>query len=191
MPGITRPVTDERDGLTAFLAQMRHVLRLASYGLTDEQARSTPTASSLSVGGLIRHAAAMERTWMDTLCRRSRRGGREDYLEGFRMGPDQTLAGLLDDYQAAAADTDATVAGIEDLGQPVLVPKGVPWFPQDVDAWSVRWVMLHMIQETGRHAGHADIIREAIDGASAFGLMAAAEGWPETPWMKPWKKPAT
>ena len=76
------------------------------------------------------------------------------------------------------------------LGHPVPVPAGVPWFPQDVDAWSVRWVALHLIAETARHAGHADIVREAIDGATAFPLLAAAEGWPATPWLTPWEPAA-
>jgi hypothetical protein len=71
----------------------------------------------------------------------------------------------------------------------VPVPRDAPWFPRDVDAWSVRWVLLHLIAETARHAGHADIIREAIDGATAFPLMAAAENWPVTPWMQPWQPP--
>ena len=65
----------------------------------------------------------------------------------------------------------------------------MPWFPDDIDAWTVRWVVLHLITETARHAGHADIVRETIDGASAFPLMAAAEGWPATPWMQPWAPP--
>lgn len=45
------------------------------------------------------------------------------------------------------------------------VPRGVPWFPADVEKWSVRWVLLHLIEETARHGGHADIIRESLDGA--------------------------
>ena len=61
-----------------------------------------------------------------------------------------------------------------------------PWNPVDVDAWSLRWVLLHLIEETARHAGHADIVREAIDGATAFELLAAVEGWPATDWLKPW-----
>ena len=65
--------------------------------------------------------------------------------------------------------------------------KGVPWFPDDVDAWSVRWVLLHLIEEIARHAGHADIVRESIDGATMFPLMAAAEGWPATDWLQPWE----
>ena len=65
------------------------------------------------------------------------------------------------------------------------VPKGVPWFPDDVEAWSVRWVLLHLVEETARHAGHADILRESIDGATMYELMAAAEGWPPSDWLQP------
>ena len=63
-----------------------------------------------------------------------------------------------------------------DLDTPVPVPHDVPWFPQDVDHWSVRWVALHLIEELSRHAGHADIIRESIDGATMYELMAADRG---------------
>jgi hypothetical protein len=87
-----------------------------------------------------------------------------------------------------ARETVAVIDSIPDLAQPVPVPQGVPWYPDDVDAWSVRWVLLHLIAETARHAGHADMVREAIDSATAFPLMAAAEGWPTTPWMQPWEK---
>jgi len=186
MPRTVRPVTDERDGLLSYLAQQRLVLRLTAYGLTDEQARLTPTASSLSVGGLIKHLAAVERTWMVAVLRQPRRTSPDDYASGFRFGPDESLAGVLSSYAEAAQETDDVVSQIADLAQAVPIPKGVPWFPSDVDAWSVRWVLLHLIQETARHAGHADIVRESIDGATAFPLMAAAEGWPATPWMQPW-----
>jgi uncharacterized damage-inducible protein DinB len=186
MPGNVRPVADERDGLLSFLAQQRDVIRIAAYGLTDEQARATPTASALSVGGLVKHVAYVEYGWIDTVLERPS-GTDEGYETNFVLGPDETLAGALGRYAEVAKRTESVIAGIPDLGQPVPVPKGVPWFPQDIDAWSVRWVLLHLIQETARHAGHADIVRESIDGATAFPLMAAAENWPETPWMKPWK----
>ena len=75
---------------------------------------------------------------------------------------------------------------LSDLGQPAPVPRGVPWYPGDLEAWSVRWVLSHLISETARHAGHADIIREGVDSATAFPLMSAAEGRPATPWMQPW-----
>ncbi|MGN6635484.1 MAG: DinB family protein [Oryzihumus sp.] len=190
MPGTVRPITDERDGLMAYLAQMRYVLRLAAYGLTDEQARATPTASSLSVGGLVKHVAATERSWIERVRDMPQSSGREDYAANFHLAEDETLQDVLDRYDAVAAETEAAIAEVEDLGRPVPVPRDSPWFPQDVEAWSVRWVLLHLIQETARHAGHADIIREAVDGATAFPLMAAAEGWAETPWMKPWSPPA-
>ena len=192
MPGTVPPVADEREGLLAYLDQMRLVIRIAAYGLTDEQARLAPTAGTLTVGGLIKHVAAVERSWMNTVLERRppTDEGQKDYEANFRLGPDETLADAIADYHEAAKETDAVIAGIADLGQPVPIPQDAPWFPKDVEAWSVRWVLLHLIQETARHAGHADIVRESIDGATAFPLMAAAEGWPETPWMKPWQPPS-
>jgi uncharacterized damage-inducible protein DinB len=179
MPGLVRPVVDERDGLLAYLAQQRDALRFAVHGLTDEQARSTPTASALSLGGLIKHVARMERYWVvEIMAQRTVPEVREqDYEAGFRLEEGETLADVLALQAAVAAETEAIVAGIADLGQPVPVPRGVPWFPRDVEAWSVRWVLLHLIEETARHAGHADIIRESLDGATMYQLMAAAEGW--------------
>jgi uncharacterized damage-inducible protein DinB len=190
VPGLVPPVADERAGLLAYLAQQRHVLRVAAHGLTDEQARTRASASDLTVGGLIKHVADVEQGWLDVVMQRQRpASGEQDYADGFQLRPDETLAWALDHYAEVARETEAVIAGIADLGQPVPVPKGVPWFPADVEAWSVRWVLLHLIEETARHAGHADIVRESLDGATAFPLLAAVEGWPETPWMKPWRPP--
>jgi hypothetical protein len=179
MPGTVRPVRDERDGLLAYLAQQRDALRFAVHGLTDEQAASKPTVSALSLVGLIKHVARVERYWIVELV--AQRPCPElhdaDYEAGFRPEAGETVASLLEAYAAVAAETEAIINGIADLGQPVPVPKDVPWFPRDVEAWSVRWVLLHLIQETARHAGHADIIRESLDGATMYALMAAAEGW--------------
>ncbi|MFF5990254.1 DinB family protein [Prauserella flavalba] len=182
MPGLVGPVADEREALLGYLAQQRYVLCLAAYGLTDEQARATPTVSALSVGGLIKHVAATERGWLGTVLGRAPDDGAD-----FRMAQGETLADIITEYELVATETEEIVAGIDDLGRPVPVPEGVPWFPHDVGAWSVRWVLLRVIEETARHAGHADILRESIDGATAFPLMAAAEGWPETPFLKPWR----
>jgi len=190
MAASVRPVSDEREGLTAYLAHQRHLVRVAAHRLSDEQARLAPTAGTLSIGGLVKHLAQVERNWMDTVLQRRRlpmEQAVETYMDGFRLGPDETLAGALDDYEASARETDEIIAGIDDLGQPVPVPRDAPWFPRDVESWSVRWVLLHLIEETARHAGHADIVRESIDGATAIPLIAAVEGWPETPWVKPWR----
>jgi uncharacterized damage-inducible protein DinB len=186
MPGLVRPVTDERAALLAFLAQQRSVLRVAIHGLTDEQATATPSASALSLAGLIKHVASVERYWMDIVVQRQRKT-EGDYASTFRLGPGETLASVLDLYSEVAGETEAIVAGIPDMGQAVPIPRDVPWFPSDVEAWSVRWVLLHLIEETARHAGHADVIRESLDGATAFPLMAAVEGWPASPWVQPWQ----
>ena len=186
MPGMVPPVADERDALLAYLRHERHVMCLTAYGLTDDQARRAPGPGPLSVGGLIKHVSSVERGWIEIIFGRNE-GSPEDYETNFRMGPDETLAEVLEAYDDVARTTEAAIAGIGDLGQAVPVPPGVPWFPDDVEAWSVRWVLLHLIQETARHAGHADIMRESVDGATAFPLMAAAEGWPASPWMTPWE----
>jgi hypothetical protein len=190
MPGQAPPLTDESDLLLAFIEQQRDGIRNAAYGLTDEQARLTPSSSSLSIGGLVKHAIDMERGWIDMVLQRNRGASQASYEDNFRLGPDETLAGVLAGYDDVARETAAVIAGISDLGQAVPVPKGVPWYPDDIDAWSVRWVLLHLIEEVARHAGHADIIRESIDGATMYALMAAAEGWPATDWLTPWQPAA-
>lgn len=181
-----RPVADERDGLLTFLAQQRRVVKIAAYGLTPEQLRLVPSASALSVGGLLKHVAHCERGWTDTLARKPRTASVEDYGSEFRLTAQDTFESLVAGYDEVAAYTEEVVAGIADLGAPVPVPDE-PWFPKDVQAWSVRWVLLHLIEETARHAGHADIVRESIDGATAYELLAAAESWEPTPWLKPWE----
>jgi uncharacterized damage-inducible protein DinB len=189
MPGQVLPVADERDGLLSYLTQQRYTLRLTAFGLTDEQARETPTRSTLSVGGLINHAVSMEHGWIDIVLQRSR-PPLFDYQVGFLLESHETVAAILELYDEIAKESEGAIGGIADLGQAVSVPKDVPWFPKDVDAWSVRWVLLHLIEETARHAGHADIIRESVDGATAFPLMTAAEGWPSTTWLQPWEPSA-
>jgi uncharacterized damage-inducible protein DinB len=193
MPGGVAPVADEREGLLAYLAQQRLLLRVAAHGLSDEQARATPSASALSLGGLVKHVATTERGWMDIVLQRPRppaEASQDDYLANFRLGPDETLATVLDLYAEVARETEAVIAGIPDLGQAVPVPRDMPWFPADVEAWSVRWVLLHLIEETARHVGHADIVRESLDGATAIPLLAAVEGWPAAPWVTPWEVPS-
>jgi uncharacterized damage-inducible protein DinB len=190
MDANARPVADERDGLLTFLAQQRRVLKVAAYGLTPEQLRATPSASALSVGGLIKHVTFVERGWADTLAHKPRNTSVEDYGAEFRLTPEDSIESLVAGYDEVAAYTDEVVAGIADLGEPVPVPAE-PWFPKDVSEWSVRWVLLHLIEETCRHAGHADIVRESIDGATSYELLAGAEGWEPTPWLTPWRPSAS
>ena len=166
MPAIVRPVGDERDALRTFLAHERHVLVIAAYGLSDEQAWSTPTASDLSIAFLLEHMTSTERTWASMILGATTETTDDEH---------RTLAEVVATYDEATTATDAVVDTVDDLDQVVRVPEGIRWAPPDIE-WSVRWVLLHLIHETARHAGHADILRESIDGATAFPLMAAAEG---------------
>jgi len=190
MPAHVPPVADERSGLLAFLDHQRQLVRTTTHGLTDDEAATTPSASSLSVGGIVKHLAQVERNWMATVRGENTRDVAA-YVEGFRFGRGDSLADVLADYEAAARETEKVIADIDDLGQPVPVPRGVPWFPQDVDAWSVRWVLLHLIEETARHAGHADVVRESLDGATSISLLAAKEQWPANDFVQPWTRAAT
>ena len=180
MPAIVRPVGDERDALRTFLDHERHVLVIAAYGLTDAQAWSTPTASDLSIAFLLEHMTSTERTWASMVMGGAAREATE---------VPTTLAGLVADYEQATVDTDRVIGAVDDIGQVVRVADGTRWAPPDIE-WSVRWVLLHLIHETARHAGHADIIRETIDGATALPLMAAVEEWPPRRTITPWTPPA-
>jgi uncharacterized damage-inducible protein DinB len=196
MPALAPPVTDERSALREFLAYHQSAYFAVSYGLTDEQARSTPSVSALSVGGLVKHATAMQRTWMarvaaapDLPPKDPRPFGEiaSEFGEQHVMRPGETLAGLL---EAFAAQNAASLRLVEtaDLDAEVPVPQDIPWFPKNQRAWSVRWVILHVINELARHSGHADIIRETIDGATMYELIAGLENWEIEGWVQPWKK---
>jgi uncharacterized damage-inducible protein DinB len=189
MPGQAPFHTDEHDLLLGFVRQQREVLHLTAYGLTDEQARQAAVPPSpLTVGGLVKHVTLVEQNWIDMILERERaETADDDYAHAFTMRADEHLDDLLAASIAVGEKTDRVVRAVPDLAQRVPVPQGVPWFPPDLDAWSVRWVLMHLVSEIARHAGHADIVREAVDGATAFPLMAAAEGWPATPWMQPWE----
>ena len=177
MPLLVRPETDERDALLEFLATQRDALRRAAHGLTEEQDAATPTASALSVAGLVKHVAEAERHWIvGVLCGRPEgRHGRSEstWADAFRLVDAETLAGALDAYAAVARETEEIVRALPDLEATAALPDR-PWLPPG-SRRSARWILLHLVQETARHAGHADIIRESLDGATAAGLMAAAE----------------
>jgi uncharacterized damage-inducible protein DinB len=170
MPALARPVTDERDALLHFLAQQRDALIAAAHGLTEEQANATPSASELSIAGLIKHAANTERGWvLGTML--GRFTAERDWEGEFRSNG-VAVDDLVAAYREVAAETEAVVADL-DLELPVPAPDA-PWFPKGT-VWTARWVLFHVIEETARHAGHADIVRESIDGANAFELIDRAE----------------
>lgn len=195
MPGMPPPADGERQTLIEFLAFNQNAFFSVAHGLTDEQARSTPSVSALSIGGLVKHAAAVQRGWAErAACApdfpppdpRPIEEQMADYQDQYVMRDDETLGGLLEDLRKTNAEVLAVFAE-KDLDTPVPVPAEVPWFPKDVESWPVRWVALHLVEELTRHAGHADIIRESIDRATMYELMAAREEWPETDFVKRWR----
>jgi hypothetical protein len=185
MPGLVPPVADEREALLAFLVQQRDALRYAAHGLDDEQASARPSVSELCLAGLIKHVALVERAWTTFLATgdSSVFAAEDDYADGFRLVDGETLADVLALAAEQARHTAEIVSGLADLGAPLPATTDVvPWIPAGL-VWTPRWVLLHLIEETARHAGHADIVRESIDGATCWTLMAAAEGWPEQDWL--------
>jgi hypothetical protein len=172
-------LSGERADLADTLRKHRNFLRGTVRGLTDDQAAASPTASTLCLGGLIKHVAEGERKWVDFILHgpsAMASGGKSwadwdesdyaAYSQTFHMGPGETLAGVQADYEQVARRTDDLVATLDlDATQPL--PEA-PWFEPGA-LWSARRVLMHIIAETAQHAGHADIIRESIDGAKSMG----------------------
>jgi uncharacterized damage-inducible protein DinB len=168
----TEVAAGERADLLSALAKQRHFLRFTVRGLTDEQAARHTTASELCLGGVIKHVTATERQWITFVqvgpaAMAWDESGMADWLDGFRMLEGDTLAGLLEEYDRVAARTDELVRTLPDLDAAHPLPEA-PWFEKGAH-WSARRVLLHVIAETAQHAGHADIIRESLDGAKSMG----------------------
>jgi uncharacterized damage-inducible protein DinB len=169
-------VTGERADILDFLTKHRYFLRHTAEGLSDEQANTRSTVSALTVGGLIKHVSEVERNWADFA---QTGGGKEtpeeieytperiaQWENQFRLAEGETLAGVLAEYEKVAAATDDLVRTL-DLDTSYELPAA-PWQPPGV-LWTVRRVFLHIAAETAQHAGHADIIRETIDGQKSMG----------------------
>ncbi|MER7565983.1 DinB family protein [Streptomyces sp. NPDC097941] len=172
----TATTTDERSDLLEALAHSRRFLRFTTRDLTDEQAGQRTTASELCLGGLIKHVTSVERHWADFILNGPAAMPdftamtEEDFArraDEFRMQPGETLAGVLADYDETARRTDELVTALPDLNVSHPLPKA-PWNEPGA-RWSARRVLLHITAETAQHAGHADIIRESLDGAKSMG----------------------
>ncbi len=176
--------TAEIDDLLSSLARQRGFLRQTIEGMTDAQAGERSTVSELCLGGLIKHTATTERSWIEFAVA----GATDDGIDWneidwsdpspealamvqqrqaeFTMLPEDTVESVLADYAQTAAESERVLRGL-DLDSAHLLPEA-PW-NEPGQAWTVRRVILHLIAETAQHSGHADIIREAIDGAKTMG----------------------
>lgn len=138
MPALAPPVSDERSALREFLAFHQSAYFAVSYGLTDEQARSTPSASALSIGGLVKHATGMQRSWMTRVAAAPDAPPKDtrpfeqisrEFADQHVMGPDETLDGLLRAFEAQNA-TSLRLVETADLDAAVPVPRDIPGSPR-------------------------------------------------------------
>ena len=182
----TEPSSSEIDDLLDALRRHRGFLRQTLDGLTDEQAGERSTVSALCLGGLIKHVAATEKGWVEFAVHGDQPDpdgldlGSIDWSNPspeamamvaareaeFSMVEGDSIERVLATYAQVAAETERTLRGL-DLDASHALPVA-PWFEPGA-RWTVRRVAVHIIAETAQHAGHADIIREAIDGAKTMG----------------------
>ncbi len=183
----------EIDTITGYLEAQLEAVRLSAYGLTEEQARTRPCRSTLSIGGLLKHVSYV--------CRgrrlRVEAGGKhdtpeqlyarmEEFTSSFALTENESLPGMLTEFDAASADLLVLVRGTDPGGGAEEPPA--PWYGIDEPTPSNhRFNLIHLVEELARHAGHADIIREQLDGATAGELYLAAHNLPGNAFMQPWR----
>jgi hypothetical protein len=155
----------ELEMLTSFLDYYRAVIADKASGLTAQQLDTRLSPSSLTLGGIVHHLALVENWWFHD-CFAGEEAGEPWDSAPFDDDPDwdfhvaATLEPdvILDRYRSQCERSRQVVAGAESLDQPTARAK------RNGDHWTLRWILVHMIEETARHAGHADLIRESIDG---------------------------
>ena len=178
----------ESEVLVGHLDQQLTAIRTAAHGLTEQQARETPCRSALSIGGLVKHVTHVMATWAEQQANPGAmpdQAGFARFVASFALGDDETLAGALEAFdgvrESYLADVRAT-----DPGAAMTAPPA-PWDGIYAPIESVqRFQLVHHIEEFARHAGHADILREQIDGAAAAPLLMAVQGRPGNDFLQPW-----
>ncbi len=150
----------EREAIREFLDYQREALIEKVEGLSEAEGRATPTVSSLSLLSIIKHSAIWEKRWFQVIVAGRRFPGEwpevrsADRDATFRLSDEETVHSVTAEYRSQVAASNEILATF-DLDAPCAWPE--------MKERSLRWVALHMIEETARHAGHADIIRETID----------------------------
>jgi uncharacterized damage-inducible protein DinB len=149
----------ERDVLETFLDVYRAIVVRKVSGLSEDQARRRLVQSRTTPAGLVKHLTSVEREWFAGVLGGAGTGVTTGDDDGWMVLPHETVAGLVADYERACEQSRVLAArsGLDDV-----VPHA------RLGTVSLRWILVHMIEETARHAGHADILREQIDGAAGF-----------------------
>ena len=166
----------EREDLVDIYDDQRRNLLITMRGLTEEQARTRTTSSRLTLGGLLKHVTLNERGWIRTITEADPEAEFDmaEAEHAYELTEDETFEQWLTEFEEQAAATDAFIREAPDLDVMVPLPTA-PWAPER-QYQSVRRILLHMFRETAHHSGHADIIREELDGASTTMQMARDAG---------------
>jgi len=154
---VPRVDTGELDTALAFLSFARHCVLKKADGLSDEQVRRVLVESGTSILGLIQHLAEAERYWFGHHLVGAAWSADDEY--GMDVPADRAAADVMRDYRAAIEDSDRAIRTVGDPDARFAVPV-------EGNRHTLRWVLAHMTSETARHAGHADILREQLDGAT-------------------------
>jgi uncharacterized damage-inducible protein DinB len=149
---------DERTTLLAFLRYLREAVVAKLDGLPDRDVRSPGVPSGTSLLGLVKHLTGVELNWFAWSY--AGEGGENPWDDDLTMTESDTTASVLAAYREAAGRSDRIIDNAPDLDRP-----GVRSL-RETPPPSLRWILVHLIEETGRHAGHADILREQLDGAT-------------------------
>ncbi len=152
----------EKEGLRTALQRHRDLMLWKLEGLDDEALRRPMVASGTNLLGLVKHLAAVEYGWFCVTFGRETEPlpfDDDDENADLRVDDSENTADVIAFYRRAWAAADDVIAELE------LDDTGTAWFG---DAVSLRWVLIHMVEETARHTGHADIVRELIDGATGY-----------------------
>ncbi|MCQ4119772.1 mycothiol transferase [Rhodococcus tibetensis] len=170
-------ISDERSLLLLLLGHQRTAFRNALSGLTEEQARSVPSASEMSLSSLLKHVIDGEES-MTARILGTPRAAEDDpvaaWMAAWNVSEDETVDVLLARLDDAGRATEAAVATEPDLGRNVHLPADVAQWMATGVVFTVRFMLVHQLEEMARHAGHADIIRQSIDGARADSLAGTA-----------------
>lgn len=181
-------VTGEKRDLLTLLQDQRNMLKITARNLSDDDARKQSTVSTLTIGALIKHLAHGEENAARVITERDENAefDMSQAMTEYEMTGDETLAGWLAEYDRGAAEFDRVIADAESLDELIPQPTA-PWQPER--EWlSIRAMIIHLIRETAHHCGHADIIREALDGQTTMGAISEgqewAEQWADADWAK-------
>lgn len=175
---LTPNAAGEHAVLRTFALQQLPQMRTTVAGLTDEQAHAAPTVSELNLSGLLLHTAAVGVYWSASAAAAPAQPElpeemREDLSLDATIADRRPLADVVAHFDRCVALTEANIAAVTDLDALVPVPPA-PWHPEDLTHWKSRWCLAHIAAEVARHAGHADIIRETLDGKGAYELNGDA-----------------